>query len=83
VTTLNVPLDEGPTRIMNALHDGPLPWAMLRDEHGATSGWMSLLLDLRFITRGELSVTPPWPVTWRLTDEGRAAMRPADTGSGR
>lgn len=64
---MNVRLAEGPTRVMNALEDGPLSWLELRDEHRATTADMNLLTDLGFI-RGAGPI-------WIATAAGRRALR--------
>lgn len=66
--TYNVRLAEVPTAVVLALHAAaPLDWNVLRDEHGASSADMNLLVDLGFVTRDVDG--------WHLTQVGRAAVK--------
>lgn len=77
-----VEMAESPTRVMNALAQGPVECVVLRDEHGATSADLSLLSQMglivetgRVVAGGEGFVRH-----WALTVAGAAALRPASPG---
>lgn len=74
--SFKVELADGPTRVMSYLVGGAAPWHRLRDDIGATSADMNLLVDLGLIEY--------WsdPYVWELTDEGRAAIKTSPSSQG-
>lgn len=76
MTTIKVELADAPTGVMLALHEQSYTWAYLRDEVGATSGDMNLLVSLGLIYRQASRPDDPDDVRWSLTLDGHAAIVP-------
>lgn len=69
-------LAEGPMRVLAALTDSDRSFFNLRDYYGATSDDMNVLTGLGLIRAAQRSV---FGLAWTITDEGRAALRLAES----